>query len=361
MTSQPVTPVPSCAQSLPADAHNSTSSNPIQICIIATYFGPLPAYFQLWLRSCAANPRIQFLLISDQSPERYKLPANIRFERASLSDLREIFSAALGIPVELRKPYKICDFRPFYWILVNWFGIECSHWGHCDVDVIFGDLSKFLPPELLDRCDRLFELGHLSIYRNCPIVNSMCFSHFTGSRWKHVVTSEDHYGFDEHNGVNLAWEVVGLRWHRNKRICFDIEPSGAAIQTAKFGVNHHRQVIYWVNGRLFQAFLAVSGQARVHEIAYVHFQKRNLQPQFDQESATAFVLTGDTILEVPLDLSGSVNLPKLLAAARIPSVREKAIVALNAARNLKAEFQLRQRAASVYCVNAWVRKRTLNL
>lgn len=259
----------------------------VQLCLIATYFGPLPSSFQLWLHSCAANSQVQFLVLTDQLYGSYQVPPNVRFEHTTLSELQDIFSARLGVSVALNKPYKMCDFKPFYWILVDWFEIACSHWGHCDLDVIFGDLQGFITVELLQKYDRLFELGHLSIYRNCDLVNSMCFSRRTGMRWDEVVTSNDHFGFDEHNGVNLAWELMNLRWYRDEHICFDVEPRVAAIQTCQFKVNNHRQTIYWENGHLFHAFRTLRGKVRIREIAYVHFQKRQLLPQFDSYGVTA--------------------------------------------------------------------------
>lgn len=347
MISKSVAPVSqSAGLSLPVTS--STSNNEgVRLCIIATYFGQLPAYFQLWLRSCARNPHILFLVITDQSHDAYCLPENVRFERMTLQEVRQIFSAVLGTPVALNKPYKICDFRPIFWIFVDWFRINCSHWGHCDIDVIFGNLKKMIPEELLQDCDRLFEVGHLSIYRYCALVNSMAFSRRTGTDLLRVVSSDKHFGFDEHRGVNLAWQSNGLRWHRDQRICFDVEPHVEAIQTSQFAINRRRQVIYWSDGDLFHAFRTAFGRLQIREIAYVHFQKRQIRPQLDQHRAAAFAITPDAFVEPPLAPDGAIDVPKLLALAKIPSLRGTATVALNAVRQIKAQIGLRRRATAL--------------
>ena len=35
------------------------------ICIVGVYFGKLPKYFNLWLKSCENNSDIDFLIIGD--------------------------------------------------------------------------------------------------------------------------------------------------------------------------------------------------------------------------------------------------------------------------------------------------------
>jgi len=45
--------------------------------IIVPYFGKFPSYFGLWLRSCAINPEIDWLLVTDITSD-HEFPANVR-------------------------------------------------------------------------------------------------------------------------------------------------------------------------------------------------------------------------------------------------------------------------------------------
>ena len=44
-------------------------------------------------------------------------------------------------------------------------------WGMCDMDMIFGDLSRFITTDILEKHDKIYQLGHLTLYRNNKEVN----------------------------------------------------------------------------------------------------------------------------------------------------------------------------------------------
>ena len=41
--------------------------NRYKVCVIGVYFGKLPEYFNLWLKSCEYNKDIDFLIVSDNN------------------------------------------------------------------------------------------------------------------------------------------------------------------------------------------------------------------------------------------------------------------------------------------------------
>ena len=43
---------------------------------------------------------------------------------------------------------------------------DFDYWGHCDCDLIFGNLEKNVTPLLNEDYDKLFAAGHLTIYKN---------------------------------------------------------------------------------------------------------------------------------------------------------------------------------------------------
>lgn len=112
-----------------------------KLALVICYFGPLPAYADLFFRSVKANPTIDFILATDQLVKNP--PANLQVKYLTLADLREKFQKKLGFAIRLHAPYKICDYRPaFGWLLSDWLK-DYRYWGHCDLDQVMGDLEKF--------------------------------------------------------------------------------------------------------------------------------------------------------------------------------------------------------------------------
>ena len=42
--------------------------------------------------------------------------------------------------VTLDRPYKLCDFKPAYGFIFGEYLKEYDYWGHCDIDIVWGDL-----------------------------------------------------------------------------------------------------------------------------------------------------------------------------------------------------------------------------
>ena len=58
-------------------AERRTSS----ILLIVPFFGSLPPWSELYFRSCAANPTVNWLLVSDHVFDQGSLPPNVRSRR----------------------------------------------------------------------------------------------------------------------------------------------------------------------------------------------------------------------------------------------------------------------------------------
>ena len=119
----------------------------VSICLITTRFGSFPPYFECVLRSCALNPDIHWLIFSDDTTER-TLPPNVVIKQTSLKELRGLFCAKLGMEVALEKPLQLCNLKPAFGYLFAESLANYEFWGHCDLDMIFGDIRKFLNKEI---------------------------------------------------------------------------------------------------------------------------------------------------------------------------------------------------------------------
>ena len=68
--------------------------------------------------------------------------------------------------ITLSKPQKLCDYKCAYGVIFEDYIQDYDWWGHCDLDQIFGNLNMFVTEDMLRKYDKLFSLGHLSLYKN---------------------------------------------------------------------------------------------------------------------------------------------------------------------------------------------------
>lgn len=171
-----------------------------KILIIACWFGDWPWYIPFFLHSCNHNRTIDFIIITDKNPpDETFIPSNVKFIHLSISKLNAFFSEKLGFKVNIEYPYKLCDFKPAYGFLFEEYVAGYDFWGHCDLDIIFGDIRAFMTDELLENYDVIssrhdYVTGSFALWRNTPQINKL----FMKSKdFKSVFSSPKHFCFDE--------------------------------------------------------------------------------------------------------------------------------------------------------------------
>lgn len=253
---------------------------------ILPYFGQFPEYFNIFLRSCATNTKYDWVIFTDDKTE-YKYPSNVRVIYLTFDELRVKFEEKLSSDISLPKPYKLCDFKPTYGYVLSEYVEGYEYWGHCDCDLIFGDLNRILTPLLEEGYDKLFAAGHLTIYKNNYENNTRFMSDYHGrSLYKEFLTVPEICWFDE------DWKTDNIHTlflQKNKKVYCDslaCNPSGkyARFVQRNYIPSEHRYVeekykkaLYlWTNGRVIRQF--EEGNALVtEEFLYMHFQHRNME------------------------------------------------------------------------------------
>ena len=149
---------------------NADSASGPSVCLVACYFGPLPPWMDVYLLSCAHNPTIDFLIVTDQEPAP-AAPPNVRFVKLLPASFGRLASEKLGTRIELSRPYKVCDFKPLYGLMFEEYLQRFDYWGYTDLDVVYGDIRGFLT-----KCDiasydvftarREYLVGHFTLFRN---------------------------------------------------------------------------------------------------------------------------------------------------------------------------------------------------
>src|ERR1043165_6551454 len=88
-----------------------------RVAVVVPYFGNLPSYFEYFIQS-VLDQEFDLLFFSDINAPK-TLPKNVKWNETTFSELRELIENKLDVKTNLRKPYKLCDFRPAYGIIFD--------------------------------------------------------------------------------------------------------------------------------------------------------------------------------------------------------------------------------------------------
>lgn len=254
---------------------------------IIPYFGVLPNYFKLFLKTCAYNKEFNWIIFTDDNTI-YEYPQNVKKINMTFEELKEIINKKFDFEVSLKKPYKLCDFKPAYGYIFEEYIKGYKFWGHCDVDTIMGDLNKFITNELLSKYDKLFCLGHMILYKN-NYENNRVFMAKIDNRYlyKESFQNENITVFDEtfENIENVDWifskkdkKVLRLDWSINFRILpTKFIRTQYNAKNNEFIIEKYKEAIYiWDNGSIYR-IIKKDGKLEKEEFMYMHLQARSMK------------------------------------------------------------------------------------
>ena len=185
-----------------------------RIALITCYSGQLPWYFDYFAHSCKYNPTIDFYIITDDISCRITLPDNVKLINRTLKQISVLATQKLGFKIDIKTGYKLCDFKPAYGLIFEDILKGYDFWGHCDIDIIFGDIREFINDKLLENNDLIsvrhdWLSGCFLLYKNTDKLNRL-FLH--SKDYKKVFTDNKHYCFDETNFAHDAF-TDGKPWY----------------------------------------------------------------------------------------------------------------------------------------------------
>ncbi|WP_047457290.1 DUF6625 family protein [Vibrio fluvialis] len=267
-----------------------------KILIIVPYYGELPKYFRHWLKTCKKNQQLDWLIVSDDKNEYIKdsLPKNVRYLNLNIDELQERVNKIIGFDFRYFTPYRLCDCRPFFGMMFEEQTSKYEFWGWSDIDLLYGDLSVFLNQDRLDKFDKIYNKGHLSIVKNSRLVNNMIFELISDNQVKRIFSSKYSEGFDERY-FNDAFLNKGLKIMDEKE-CIDISPR--FYEFRNLNDNNRRVIVSYNNGKV------VDSEGK--EYPYIHFQKRKFRCN-SIESRSYFIssigFTNDKLKDNPFRLT----------------------------------------------------------
>lgn len=143
-----------------------------------TYFGPPPWWLPAFFVSCRANADVRWLVYTDFPPLPH-VPPNVTLVPMTAADLdrraRDVLGADVGVAQKLRKA---CDLKPMYGVLFEHDLAPYDFWAYSDLDIVWGEVRRFVSGEMLDRYDVISSRpgalsGHFTLLRNTAATNRL--------------------------------------------------------------------------------------------------------------------------------------------------------------------------------------------
>lgn len=199
--------------------------------IVIPYFGTeWPIWFPLYLYSLGKNKDIlDVYFITNILPPSYA-PDNAKFQICNFKEYSKKVSEKLNIQFVPESPYKLCDLKPFLPIIHADQLTQYDYVGFGDLDLIYGNLSKWLnkvgenKTVISTHIDRIS--GHFVLLKNTPrIINKA----FYIPKWREILQDNKHHGIDEGRfsfvhfpllwGISCVFQYK-LKWRKfGKNIC----------------------------------------------------------------------------------------------------------------------------------------------
>ena len=261
------------------------------VALIQHYYGKLPNYFPLWLKSAGCNKNFDFMIFTDIDFSVYKVPDNVHVIHMTFDEMRARIAEHLDFEFECATPYKACDYILMYGLIFRDYLEDYEFWGHVDPDVIWGDMNRFITPDILDRYDRIYSHGHLQFFRNTEKVRTFALHKLPGFEFSYrdVFRTKQHIAFEE---IGISGRLFskfgdsGGGQYRSRDFA-DISPRFKQFSRGREGVI---PAFRWKEGRLLG--ISLNGElGNDKEYLYAHFQKRamNFIPGLEDENSFLIV------------------------------------------------------------------------
>ena len=243
-------------------------------CFIICWFGKLPEYFEIWLKSCEYNQDFSFLLFTDDNTKR-SFPSNVIKKDFSIKEFICRAQKLTYKKVNLKKAYRICDFRPAFGELFKEELKNFDFWGYCDIDIILGKLNEYISDELLNEYDAVLNGGHMSLFRNTQYIKELYKKEGSIFNYDTVFSHDAIFAFDEITGIQRIAKVN--RINAKYMIPYiDAETKYYQLRSRMDKTNPDYQAYYWENGVLLRVKLE-NEQLYYQKQAYIHLQKRKIE------------------------------------------------------------------------------------
>ncbi len=268
---------------------------------IVPYFGKLPENFPIWLISCEMNPTINWLIITDDKTE-YNYPSNVEVKYTTFEDIKKRIQEKYDFEILVDRPWKLCDYRVAYGEIFEQELKDYDFWGYCDVDLLWGDIRKFITNDILEKYEKIGFQGHSTLYKNNKEVNQRYKMQIPGyPSYKEIFTDKKGYCFDE-NIICDIYKKLNIPYYR--------ETNFAHLSKYDYGFflkylpededyKNDNQIFIWKDGKLKRIFCDKENTIKEEEFMYIHFFCRPMTYKIDDCSKELkYVMYPDVLEEL---------------------------------------------------------------
>lgn len=294
--------------------HVEEKNNMKKCIFIVPYFGKLPDFFPIFLKSCKYNPTFNWLIITNDETD-YDYPLNVSPMYMSFSEFKEKTQSKFDFPISLDTYQKLCDYKPSYGYLLEDKIENYKFWGFCDIDVILGDLEHFITDDMLDQYDKIFELGHCTLIRNTPEINRTFMEKINGiSEYKKSFMNNKVTIFDEVYGNTPNVNDIFLNKRKKvfgKNYAFDIQTDKLYFQNSGFDYKtqtfkheqeYRNKLCVWDKG-ILRRFYQKNGVLKSQEYMYVYLQDRKVGWTQKALEADRLLIIPNYIMPLPQEIT----------------------------------------------------------
>jgi len=248
-----------------------------------------------FLQSASYNKGIDFKIFTDANYSCYTHYDNIEFIKLNLAAFNDLATKKMQLPVAVKSSYKLCDFKPMYGFVFEKYISEYSHWAHCDVDMVFGDIAGYIIKRSLYDYDVVsshgrYISGAFTMYKNTESVNR---AFMLSKDYKRVLFDEKYLSFDE------ASTVISKLWNGYDLFEFpsEIESMSHVVKNPNNNLNYYfgefieeriKDKIIWSKGKLYDGNNEIS---IFHYLVYKGKVSFNV-PSFNADSSYTFTTHG---------------------------------------------------------------------
>lgn len=278
-----------------------------RLALIVVYFGKLPSMFKLWLKTCEYNKEVDFYVITNDQTD-YLVPENVYIVHEEVEDFEKRVFRELGIRCKLNgRIYKTCDYRPLFNIIYKDVVGEYEYVGQCELDMLFGRISDFVDWNLMKKYKKLFNYGHLTIYKNDNfLLNNMDIKFGGGMTYRQLLEKEELCNSDEQfhpYSINLLYDRLEEKIYEDGNIYI----ADVAQEYYQFRLVRHlkrkikkdgkcNQIFAWRDGKLFD-YECRDGKLLKQEYIYIHLQKRVMEiEENDEIYSKGFLIVPNSII-----------------------------------------------------------------
>ena len=272
-----------------------------KICYIVPYFGKLPQNFQLWLESCSTNKTVNWMIFTNDKTN-YKYPDNVKVNYCEFEFVKKLITQNFDFEVKIDSYWHLSLFKPAYGEIFKEYLKDYDFWGHCDVDLLWGDIRKFITDEILNKYEKIGFQGHSTLYRNASEVNSR-YKTIVPGEINHidVFSGKTKYSFDE-NGMEAIYNYLKIPYYKETNFAhlskYDYSFVLKYLPDEDYYKNN-RQVLVWDKGTLKRYYIDKNNTIGNDEFMYIHFFCRPMTYKFNPSKiADKYVIYPDVVREL---------------------------------------------------------------